>query len=115
MSTAPVAVRDVREGVRARVRAQTHAAVGVCGMCGPFASYVGAGAWVAVSLACVQCLSCVCECPHLPHIPHITTAASVSGDMRPAHVPAQAAHAHARAVFPVLLALKEMEEVEYRV
>lgn len=112
MSIALGDVRDVRDCVRASVRAQMLMAVGVCGMCGRFASYVGAGAWAAVSLACVQCLSRVCECPHIPHIPHIVTAASVSGDVRSAHVPAQVAHAHARAFFPVLLALKEMEEVE---
>ncbi|MBV6780936.1 hypothetical protein KWH04_09810 [Xanthomonas campestris pv. trichodesmae] len=43
------------------------------------------------------------------------TAAVISGDMHPARIPAQAAHAHARAFFPVLLASKEMEEVEYLV
>lgn len=113
MSIAPGDVRDVRDGVWALVRAQTHAAVGMCGMCGRFASYVGAGAWAGVSLACVQCLSRVCACPHIPHVPHIATAASISGAMRPALIPAQAARAHARAFFPVLLALKEMEEVEH--
>lgn len=113
MTTAPIDVRDVRDGVRAPVRAQMLVAVGLCGMCGRFTSYVGAGAWAAVQDACAQRLSRVCECPHIPHIPHIATATGVSGNARPAHVPAQAAHAHARAFFPVLLVLKEMEEVEY--
>lgn len=112
MSTAPGHVRDVRDGVRASVRAQMLVAVGVCGMCGRFVSYVGAGARGA-ALYKAPTRSRVCECPHIPHIPHIATAASVSGDMRPAHVPARPAHAHARAFSPVLLALKEMEEVEY--
>ncbi len=113
MSTAPVDVRDVRDGVRAPVRAQTLGAVAMCGMCGRFACYVGAGAWGRAPVAGVQGPSRVCVCPHIPHIPHIATATGISGDARPAHVPAQAAHAHAHAFFLVLLALKEMEEVEH--
>ncbi len=112
MTTAPIDVRDVRDSVREPVRDQMLVAVGLCGMCGRSTSCVGAGARANAQDAHVQCLSRVRECPHIPHIPHIATATGVSGDARPAHVPAQAAHAHARAFFPVLLALKEMEEVE---
>lgn len=112
MTTAPIDVRDVRDGVRAPVRAQMLVAVGLCGMCGRFTSYVGAGARSVWSLH-ARMASPACVCPHIPHIPHIATATGVSGDARPAHVPAQAAHAHARAFCPVSLALKEMEEVEH--
>ncbi|MCW0398755.1 hypothetical protein NB688_000569 [Xanthomonas sacchari] len=112
MSIASTHVRDVRDDVRADVRAQTYIAVGVCGMCGesPCAGVRARARNAANAQHLCQILAR--DFPHIPHIPHIPTAAKLSVTLKPARRPAQAAHGRARAISLISLVSKGMEVEE---
>lgn len=107
--TSPRHVRDVRDPVRDLVRPETLLAVGLCGMCGRFAAFAGAGEKVVGVTAHVLPPSRAYECPHIPHVPHIPCDAGVWGDSAPAQPPAQPAHVRARAKLSLPLVSKGMD------
>ncbi len=103
-------VRDVRDGVRAHVRAETLVAVGVYGTCGHSPSCGRARDAGNVCPAMSSNIpSRTYACPHVPHFPHIATATALSDDSQPAHMPAHTARLFARAFLPAYGMSKEMK------
>lgn len=102
-------VRDVRDGVRADVRAQTLAAVGVCGMCGHFCSHAQARTRFPDSLTCLT-YSRACMQSRTSRTSR--TAQVLQGIRQDAtpHTAPHSPHTLARARFSVSLATERKDE-----
>lgn len=103
-------VRDVRDDVRASVRAFALVAVGLCGTCGTGLTYLrGRARSDGPTTDCLHACARAYSCPHVPHVPHNAGGASDSRSSLPARRAARPAPTLARAFSSVTALLKRME------
>ena len=104
------AVRPVRDMCGNRNKAETLAAVGMCGTCGQWPTCAPAHeADSRALLTAATTASRAYESPHIPHIPHMPTAARVSVIQHPAQLPAHPARSRAHAISSLCPAPEGME------